>query len=198
MEAPTPTPAFMTPGTQSNRNSNDYFAQTPLQYQVRQRPIGIRRLPSSNDVQATDLQRQRSKEGLRRRRTNTGPKEPQPDNATASLAGLPGHYDVGNPGPMGTIMEGQEAHHGESQGQDQDSHPHRKSVGSEPGVGRSSSKRLRRASDAAKSAFSKMSDDPEEGNLKKGLPQSGYARPQGRSSRNYESDVVDYLDVLGT
>lgn len=176
-----------TPGSNANRNS-DYFAQTPLQYQVRQRPIGIRRLPSSTDVQSSDIQRQRSNSGLRRRRTNTAPSEhPQPPEiATAGLAGLPGHYEVGNPGAMGTIVEGQEAHHGE----DHDRHHDRQSVDSDGRVGRSGSTRLRRATTAARSILSKLSDDPEEDNLRTGRPQTG-------SGRNYESDVVDYLDVLG-
>ena len=172
-----------TPGINSNRNS-DYFTQPPLQYQVRQRPIGIRRLPSSADTTSTEIQRQRSNSGLRRRRTNTGPKEPPSDNATAGLAGLPGHYEVGNPGPMGTIVEGQESQHGPPQtpGQNPD-----QDQTQSPQTGGST--RLRRASNAARSILSKLSDDPEEAS-RRGRSQTGYGR-------NYESDVVDYLDVLG-
>ncbi|KAK5941045.1 hypothetical protein PMZ80_006322 [Knufia obscura] len=175
-----------TPGPGSNRNS-DYFTPTPLQYQVRTRPIGIRRLPSSTDVESTDMQRTRSNSGLRRRRTNTGPRDQPSDNPTAGLAALPGHYEIGNPTPMGTIREGQEAHHGENPNQGKK--PHRESMGSEGGIGRSGSTRLRGVSNVARSVLSKMSDDPDEGNLRRGRAQTG-------NGRDYESDVVDYLDVL--
>ena len=102
-------------------------------------------------------------------------KEQPSDNATAGLASLPGHYEVGNPGPMGTIVEGQEAQPGDLQ---------------PPGQAQASgTTRLRRASNAARSILSKLSDDPEESSMR-GRSQTGYGR-------NYESDVVDYLDVLG-
>lgn len=183
-------PSFME--TPSNRGG-DYFTPTPLQYQVRQRPIGIRRLTSSNDVQQPDLQRQRSNSALKRRRTNTGPRDHELDDATASLAGLPGHYEIGSPanaGAMGTIDEDYEAHHGETPRQGRGQTSRRQSAGSEGGVGRSGSKRLHRMSDAARSVLSKTSNDPDEDNLRR-------PRAHTAQGRDYESDVVDYLDVLG-
>lgn len=176
------TPA--TPGL-SQQRTNDYFANTPLRYQVQTRPISIRRLPSSSDVQqgqSTSL-RSRAGSGLTRRRTNTGPKDPPAENATAGLAGLPGHYEIGaQPGGMDTIREGVPEDHGARASVDSEG---------ENRVGRSGSTRLRRASNAARSVLSKLSDDPEEDNLRKGRSQTG-------RGNQYESDVVDYLDVLGT
>lgn len=172
-----------TPNSPANRNS-DYFAQPPLQYQVRTRPISIRRLPSSSDVQEASSGRPRSGSGLTRRRTNTGPSREQPsDNATAGLSALPGHYEVGAPGGMEPIVEGQEAHHGQP-GLSVDNDDQQGAR-----AGRSGSTRLRRASNAARSMISKLSDDPEEDRLRRGRGQTGYGH-------EYESDVVDYLDVL--
>lgn len=120
---------------------------------------------------------------MTRRRTNTGPKEQPSENATAGLAGLPGHYEIGaQPGGMDTIREGETEQHGQN----------RLSVDSagENTIGRSGSTRLRRASNAARSILSKLSDDPEEDRLRRGRSQTG-------RGNQYESDVVDYLDVLG-
>ncbi|KAK5106054.1 hypothetical protein LTS08_000170 [Lithohypha guttulata] len=175
---PALTPGPTTPGL-SQQRSNDYFTQTPMQYQVRTRPISIRRLPSATDVQQTS--RSRAGSGTTRRRNNTAPSRPElNENATAGLAGLPGHYEVGPTGGMDTIREGEEVHHGRN----------RTSVDSaDSQVGRSGSKRMRRASNAARSILSKLSDDPEEDKLRQG-------RPHSRNKHEYESDVVDYLDVL--
>lgn len=179
-DAPEPFPGLPTPtpDLHTTRSNQDYFSQPPLQYQVRARPIGIRRLPSSSDVEQSGSQRPHSG-SLTRRRTNTAPSQrPPPEAATAGLAGLPGHYDISNQGGMETIGEDTEAHHG----QPRDS--------TDEGVGRSGSTRLRRvsnaASTAARSIASKLSDDPENEKTR-----------SRRSTRNYESDVVDYLDVLG-
>jgi len=76
--------------------------------------------------------------------------------------------------------------------EDQESHPgkNRNSTDSVEGlVGRSGSKRLRRASNAARSALSRMSDDPQDDRDR--------LRRTGGNRHEYESDVVDYLDVLG-
>ena len=175
----------MTPGLSQQRTNEDYFPPTPLEYQVRTRPIGIRRLPSSNQVQQqSNRPRSGSGLGLTRRRTNTGPRREEhiESNATAGLAGLPGHYEVGQPGAgMDTIQEGQVAQHGE---------PRNSVESTENRVGRSGSTRLRRASNAARSVLSKLSDDPDEDGLRRNRAGTG-------NGRDYESDVVDYLDVLG-
>lgn len=155
------------------RTHQDYFSQPPQHYQIRSRPIGIRRLPSANTVEQTGSKRPHDDSTLTRRRTNTGPSQrPPPEAATSSLAGLPGHYDVGNNNVgMETIGEDQEAHHGQ----------HRDSTGG--------STKLRRLSNAAsttaRSIVSKLSDDPAEDKLRR------------RNTRDYEGDIVDYLDVLG-
>lgn len=174
-DAPEPFPALSPLPTNNNlqqTRSQDYFSQRPLQYQIRSRPIGIRRLPSANDVEQTGSRPHGN--SLTRRRTNTGPSQRQQENATAGLAALPGHYDLTSPG-METITENQEANHGQQ----------RDSVD----VGRSGSTKLRRlsnaASTAARSITSKLSDDPDE------------SRRSRRNTRDYEGDVVDYLDVLG-
>lgn len=175
---PSPTPAL------EPTRSADYFSQPPVQYQVRTRPIGIKRLPSASNVEQSSSARPRSGSGLTRRRTNTGPgrqQQQQQDNATASLAALPGHYEIGAPGGMEPIVEGQEAHHGQNLNTGD---------GIEGRVGRSGSTRLRRASNAARSVLSKLSDDPEEDRDR--------LRRTGGNRHEYESDVVDYLDVLGT
>lgn len=178
-EAPEPFPAMSpmptTGSLQQTRSRGDYFSQPPMQYQIRSRPIGIRRLPSSTDVEQTGSSRPHSG-SLTRRRTNTAPSQRlPPESATAGLAGLPGHYDLAPHAGMETIGEGQEVHHGQNRDSD--------------GVGRSGSTRLRRlsnaASTAARSITSKLSDDPEEGYRSR------------RNTREYENDVVDYLDVLG-
>lgn len=173
---PSPTtPAGLTP----QQTTGDYFSQPPARFQYNPRAIGLKRLPSGNDV--VQGGRSRGNSGLTRRRTNTGPRNDTSDNATAGLAGLPGHYEIGAaPGGMERIVEGEQAHHGQN----------RQSVDSEGRVGRSGSTRLRRASNAARSVLSKLSDDPEEGS-RRGRAQTG-------DGRNYESDVVDYLDVLGS
>ena len=163
--------------------SNDYFTQTPARYQVNPRSIGIKRLNSSDSITG----RNRAGSGSLRRRAQTGPREmQQSDNATAGLAGLPGHYEIGTAPPsggMGTIREDEEVRNTRSV-------PHRESVGEEgeTTIGRSGSRRLRRASNAARSVLSKFSDDTEE-----------YPNNRGRpgTTNNYEGDVVDYLDVLG-
>lgn len=80
---------------------------------------------------------------------------------------------------MQPITEGQEAHYA----------PNRTSLDSDSRVGRSAGQRLRRASNAARSVLSKLSDDPDEAKLGRGRAQTG-------TGRDYESDVVDYLDVL--
>lgn len=177
-EAPEPFPALSpipTGDLSQIRSHGDYFSQPPAQYQIRNRPINIRRLPSSNDVEQT---RARGTSNLTRRRTNTAPSQRQPpESATAGLAGLPGHYDLAPHAGMETIGEDQEVHHGTQR--DSTEVP-----------GRSGSTRLRRisnaASTAAKSITSKLSDDPEEERLR-----------SRRNTRDYEGDVVDYLDVLG-
>lgn len=184
-----PTPPLNRTRTQDYLSSrtSDYFPHTPLQNQVRQRPIGIRRLQSSSDIQPTSTaaDRPNSGFGLTKRRANTGPKKPR--DATADFAALPGHYDIGQPpsgsAAMRTITEGEAMHHGQRQ--------KRGSMDTQgsAGVGRSASTRLRRASNATKSFISKMSDDQPKEDLRK-------TRTRGRSG-NYESDVVDYLDVLG-
>lgn len=168
-----PSPSPMTP----QRTTGDYFSQPPARFQYTPRSIGLRRLPSGTDVVQTG--RSRAGSGLTRRRTNTGPREEQHDNATAGLAGLPGHYEIGTAPGMEPIVEGEQAHHGQ----------HRQSADSEGRVGRSGSTRLRRASNAARSVLSKLSDDPDD-NSRRGRAQTG-------TGQNYESDVVDYLDVLG-
>ena len=179
---PTPTPVLPTvTQIQSSPGRQEYFSQPPLQYQVRTRPIGIKRLPSSSDVTGDDLTRTRSGGGLTRRRTNTGPRDHPSESATAGLAGLPGHYEVGAPTGMETIGEDQIAQHGQVQP------PTPEPTGAR--VGRSGSRRLRRASNAARSIISKLSDDTEEDRLRAGRSQNGWGP-------DYESDVVDYLDVL--
>lgn len=176
-DIPEPFPALSpAPTNLQSTRTNDYFSQPPLQYQIRSRPIGIRRLPSSNDVDQTSSRPHGG--SLTRRRTNTAPSQRQPpENATAGLAALPGHYDIGAQPGMETIGEDQEAHHGQPRN-------------STEGVGRSGSTRLRRlsnaASTAAKSITSRLSDDTEEQKMR-----------SRRNTRDYESDVVDYLDVLG-
>lgn len=194
-----PFPALQYPSAplrQTRSNNTDYFAQPSLQYQAGTRPIGIRRLPSGTDTAHSGSDREKNGISLRRR-AHTGPSsrpQSQSDNAFADLAALPSHYEVGLPGGMGTIVEGQEAHHGQQNvdlNSNQAQAQHGGLFDSEAaGVGRSGSRRLRAASNAAKSVFSKMSDDTEEPNLRSG-------RAQGRNNGNYESDVVDYLDVLG-
>lgn len=120
---------------------------------------------------------------LSRRRTNTGPsRDHPPESATAGLAALPGHYEVGSPAGMERIVEGQEAQHGQDQ-------PPSSPEPTGTRVSRSGSKRLRRASNAARSIISKLSDDPDEDKLRTGRSLNGYGP-------DYESDVVDYLDVL--
>lgn len=106
-----------------------------------------------------------------------------PENATASLAGLPGHYEVGAPpaAAMGTIREDEEANHHQSRPSVEEDHDNT--------LGRSTSTRLRRASNAARSILSKFSDDQDD--------QQSRGRPRSGTGNNYESDVVDYLDVLG-
>lgn len=171
----------------SHAITQDYFAQPPARYQVNPRSIGIRRLPSSENTTG----RNRAGSGSLRRRGNTGPQDPQPlqqtqshpENATASLAGLPGHYEVGAApsGGMGTIREDEEANHGQSRPSVEEDNENR--------VGRSGSTRLRRASNAARSILSKFSDDQDD--------QQSRGRARTGTGNNYESDVVDYLDVLG-
>lgn len=185
---PTLTPA-QTPYTPNLTQSatQDYFAPTPTRYQVNPRSIGIRRLPSSENTTG----RNRAGCGSLRRRANTGPKDLEalqqtqshPENATAGLAGLPGHYEVGAApaGNMGTIREDEEAHHGQSRPSVEEDTENR--------VGRSGSTRLRRASNAARSILSKFSDDQDE--------QQSRGRARTGTGNEYESDVVDYLDVLG-
>lgn len=101
------------------------------------------------------------------------------NNPVSGLAGLPGHYEIGTaggvgPGGMEPIEEGKEVHHGQQ----------RDSLDATNRVGRSGSTRLRRASNAARSVLSKLSDDPHDD-------------ARARNANEYESDVVDYLDVLG-
>lgn len=168
LPSPTPTPFDLRPV----RSNQDYFSQPPSHYQIRSRPIGIRRLPS-HDAEQTGSQRAHANSNLTRRRTNTGPSQrPPPESATAGLAGLPAHYDVGNNQGMETIGEDSEAHHGRR----------RESTGG--------STRLRRLSNAAsttaRSIVSKLSDDPAEDKVR-----------SRRNTRDYEDDIVDYLDVLG-
>lgn len=169
---PFPTLASPSPAALEPSRTADYFAppSPSPQFASNPRPIGIRRIPSYNAEQTSS--RPRSGSGLTRRRTNTGPSSR--DNPLAGLAALPGHYELGTSGGMEPIQEGRAVHHGQQ----------RESIDSGDGPQRSGSTRMRRASNAARSMLSKLSDDPHEDE-------------RLRHANEYEGDVVDYLDVLG-
>lgn len=140
---------------------------------LRQRPIGIKRIASSNDTRPSDAEFRAA-----RKRASSTPQKPAEAGTELSNYTQDGsqlQHSKTTAGDLETLHEGQESH-AHTSGQSEEP------TGTRPA--RSGSRRLRAVSDAAKSVTNRFSMQSDE-------------RSQPRHDEyEYDHDVVDLLDVV--